>query len=309
MHAVFKKLIFIVVGLGISLIAAAQSRSNAIAFASDTQEPMWVEKLFLKQNQNLKATKMIFKDVDTLRPAAFFIMGDVVSLGKSKSAWGNIDKYIKQLRKDSIPVYATLGNHEVMFNTAKGTKNFLTRFPSYKPVGYAEIIDSVAVILLNSNFGTMTAGEITAQNDWYKQELALLDKDPAVKCVIVGCHHSPYTNSTIVNPSVSVQQNFGEPFLKSSKCVLFISGHSHNYERFKVKGKYFIVIGGGGGLHQPLRANNDIMHDLSGDYKPAFHYLNISRVQDKLEVTSRELKSDFSGFRDGFSFSVNTVSH
>lgn len=75
-----------------------------------------------------------------------------------------------------------------------------------------------------------------------------------------------------------------------------------------MKGKSFVVIGGGGGLHQPLRANNDTMHDLSADYKPAFYYLNISRVQDKLEVSSRMLKPDFSGFQDGFSFSVKIAS-
>lgn len=305
----FKKSIFIIAGLAISFIASAQTKSPVIAFASDTQEPMWVEKLFLKQDHNLKATKMIFSDVDTLRPSAFFILGDVVSLGKSKAAWRNIDKYIKQLREDSVPVFATLGNHEVMFNAAKGTRNFLRRFPLYNPAGHTEIVDSVAVVLLNSNFTAMTAAEITAQNDWYKQQLTLLDQDPAVKCVIVGCHHSPYTNSTVVNPSVAVQENFVPPFLQAAKCVLFISGHSHNYERFRMKDKDFLVIGGGGGLHQPLKPNNDIMHDLSIDYKPAFHYLKISRMQDKLEITSRELNPDFSGLQDGFSFSINTSVH
>ncbi|WP_214073847.1 metallophosphoesterase [Mucilaginibacter sp. dw_454] len=309
MRCAFSKLIFITVGLALSFVATAQTKSPVIAFASDTQEPMWIEKLFLKQDHNLQATKMIFKDVDTLRPAALFILGDVVSLGKSKAAWSNIDKYITQLRKDSIPVFATLGNHEVMFNAAKGTQNFLRRFPLYKPAGYAEIVDSVAVVLLNSNFATMNSVEITAQDSWYKQELTALDKDPAVKLIIVGCHHSPYTNSTIVNPSVLVQQHFVEPFQHAAKCVLFASGHSHNYERFKVKGKDFLVIGGGGGLHQPLRANNDLMHDLSADYKPAFHYLKISRLGNTLQVTSRELKSDFSRFQDGFSFSINSASH
>jgi len=293
--------------LGASLIAPAQTKSPVITFASDTQEPMWVEKLMLKQDHNLKATKMIFQDLDTLRPAAFFILGDVVSLGKSNAAWSNIDKYVKQLRKDSIPVYATLGNHEVMFNAAKGTKNFSNRFPFYKPEGYAEIIDSVAVILLNSNFGAMTTAEIRSQDEWYKQQLTLFDKDQAVKLVIVGCHHSPYTNSKIVKPSVAVQDHFVEPFLHAAKCALFISGHSHNYERFQVKGKYFLVIGGGGGLHQPLNANNDTMHDLSADYKPAFHYLKITRTDNRLQVTSRQLKADSSGLIDGYSFAVDGI--
>ena len=304
MQCVFKKYLYLLAGLAMGLTASAQTPSSVIAFASDTQEPMWVEKLFLKQNRNLEATKMIFKDVDTLRPRALFLLGDVVSSGKSNAAWRNMDKYIEQLRKDSILVFATLGNHDVMFNAAKGTKNFMRRFPLYQPAGSVQIVDSVAVILLNSNFGAMGAAEIIAQDNWYKQELVVLDKDPAVKFVIVGCHHSPYTNSQIVKPSVLVREHFVEPFLHAAKCALFVSGHSHNYERFKVKDKYFLVIGGGGGLHQPLKANNDLMNDLSADYKPAFHYLNISRIKDKLEVTSRKLKPDFSGFQDGFSFSV-----
>src|ERR1700761_6611889 len=108
------KILLTVAVLAVSHIATAQVKQPVIAFTSDTQEPMWIEKLFLKQNQNLKATKMIFSDVDTLRPSALFILGDVVSSGRSNAAWRNIDKYIAQLRKDSIPVFATLGNHDVM---------------------------------------------------------------------------------------------------------------------------------------------------------------------------------------------------
>lgn len=288
-------------------ILAAQNKQPIIAFASDTQEPMWIETLWLKTDNNLKATKMIFKDVDTLRPKAFFILGDVVSLGKSRSAWKNIDRYLGKMVKDSIPVYATLGNHEVMFNSKKGIRNFRKRFPTYDPSGYAEIVDSVAVILLNSNFAVMSSAEITQQNNWYKADLKVLDNDPAVKMIIVGCHHSPYTNSTIVSPSEGVRQNFVPPFIKSKKAVLFLSGHSHNFESFKMQGKYFLVIGGGGGLHQPLRANNEKMHDLAADYKPEFHYLEVSRQGDVLCVLSRKLSKDFSGFSDGFSLKIGML--
>ena len=284
--------------------AAAQQRKPVISFASDTQEPMWIEKLFLKADHNLQATKMIFKDVDTLRPSALFILGDVVSLGKRARAWTNIDKYIKQTTHDSIPVYATLGNHEVMFNAQKGTRNFKVRFPMYNPAGFTEIVDSVAVILLNSNFNAMDAAAIATQNNWYTQKLATLDNDQAIKFIIVGCHHSPYTNSRIVTPSAAVQQNFLPAFFHSKKAVLFVSGHSHNFEHFKVKGKNFLVIGGGGGLHQPLNVNNETMHDLAADYKPMFHYLEVYRENNQLNILSRQLKPDFSGFTDGLHFSV-----
>lgn len=288
--------------------AIGQSK-QVIAFASDTQEPMWIERLFLKSNNNLAATKMIFQDIDSLRPAGLFILGDVVSSGKSAAAWKNIDQYIQRLRKHSVPVYATLGNHDVMFNPQKGTTNFIKRFPLYKPVGYTTIIDSMAIILLNSNFNTMTATEIGAQNERYEKELKELDQNPAVKYIIVGCHHSPFTNSSIVNPSRAVELNFLPAFVQSGKAVLFLSGHSHNFERFKVKGKYFVVIGGGGGLHQPLKKKKKGTNDLSADYKPMFHYLLVSRDHGGLKILSRYLKPDFSGFEDGFHFDVNSLSH
>lgn len=305
MRGTFLTCLWILFALMSGGVALAQQKHPVIVFTSDTQEPMWIEKLFLKPNHNLQATQMIFKDVTALRPSAFFILGDVVSLGKSNSAWKNIDLYIKQTQKDSVPIYATLGNHEVMFNSKKGIRNFKARFPMYDPVGYMEVIDSVAVIMLNSNFGAMGIAQVNNQNTWYQNKLKALDKDPAIKLIIVGCHHSPYTNSRIVRPSVLVQRNFVQPFIASKKCVLFLSGHSHNYERFRVQGKYFVVIGGGGGLHQPLNANNDIMNDLSGDYKPAFHYLEVKREGNTLQVLSRQLKPDLSGFTDGFMFKTN----
>jgi len=289
-----------------SLIAASgfsQEKKPVIAFTSDTQEPMWVEKILLKSNHNQKATEMIFKDVLALRPSGFFILGDAVSLGYKNKKWAAIDACIKQCTIDSIPVYATLGNHEVMFNAKRGIKNFQTRFPMYKAAGYTEIIDSVAVVLLNSNFSKMNAAEILAQDNWYAKMIKKLDKDAAIKFIIVGCHHSPYTNSKIVKPSMEVRQNFLPAFINSKKCVLFLSGHSHNFEHFNMQGKHFLVIGGGGGLHQPLYTK-EVSHDLSAGYKPAFHYLIIRRFNDSLQVVSRQLKSDFTGFGNGFAFTV-----
>jgi len=291
--------------LGCVYTVQAQQKHPFIAFTSDTQEPMWVETLFLKTNNNLQATKMVFNDVDAVHPSAFFILGDVVSWGRSNSAWTNVDKYIKNTNQDSIPVYATLGNHEVLFGSRAGTRNFRKRFPMFDPAGYTEVVDSVAVVLLNSNFDKMSIADIDNQDEWYVKKLKALDADQAIKCIIVGCHHSPFTNSTIVKPSAMVDKHFVPAFIATKKCMLFLSGHSHNFEEFKVQGKYFLVIGGGGGLHQPLFANNDKMHDLAADYKPAFHYLEVRRNGNALQLLSRQLKPDFSGFTNGLNFKIS----
>jgi len=73
-----------------------------------------------------------------------------------------------------------------------------------------------------------------------------------------------------------------------------------------VHGKYFLVIGGGGGIHQPLHTGKEPTHDLSPNYKPAFHYLEVKRNHDSLQVISRQLTADFSEFKDGLAFAVGS---
>jgi hypothetical protein len=92
------------------------------------------------------------------------------------------------------------------------------------------------------------------QDEWLKKTLADLDADAAVQSVIVCCHHSPFTNSRIVRPSKEVEEKFVPLYLESRKARLFLSGHCHAFEHYKVKGKDFLVIGGGGGLRQPFTA-------------------------------------------------------
>lgn len=275
-----------------------------IIFASDTQAPMWVETLWLKSSHNRTATKKIFSDIQQQQPSHVFILGDVVNLGYSNRQWKPIDRYLKSLRGEGVKVDAILGNHEVMGLAGVGQQKFQKRFPDHVRTGYVKVVDSVAVVLLNSNFRALSAEEDARQIHWFKNTLDSLDADSSVKFVIAGCHHSPFTNSKIVGPSVPVQQKFVPAFLASRKSKLFLSGHCHGFEHYRVQGKDFLVIGGGGGLHQPLKECSKDMPDICEAYKPLFHYLSIRRNGDELEVTSRELKKDFSQFDDGMSFSI-----
>src|SRR3954462_8621811 len=121
---------------------------STIAFASDTQAPMWIETLWLKPDHNRTATRMVFTDILSQRPSAVFLLGDVVNLGSSDKQWMPMHQYLTQLRDSNIGVHAILGNHEVMGESKIGERKFQQRFPDHVNTGYVEVVDSVAIVLL-----------------------------------------------------------------------------------------------------------------------------------------------------------------
>lgn len=309
-----KSCIFLLSGLLPFISFAQLSRSSAalqgaeIDFISDTQQPMWVEKIILKPTHNIKATSLLFSEILKTKPKSLYMLGDVVSLGYRNRKWKNVDHFLDNCRKENTTVCGLLGNHDVMGRRKKGERMFDKRFPENVRTGYISVTDSVAIILLNSNFNKLSAGDKNKQAQWYQSALNALDSNEAIKAVIVTCHHAPYTNSKIVGSSKQVQQNFVPGYIASKKARLFITGHAHGFEHFKVMGKDFLVIGGGGGLHQPLDNSEKRIPDAALEYKPLFHYLSVRRVSDELLVTSHYLKNDFASFDTGHSFTTTQSS-
>lgn len=266
---------------------------------------MWVEKIFLKSNQNTLATQLLFAEITQYNPQCLFILGDVVSKGSKEKKWKEMDQYLAGARANGIPVYALLGNHDVMCNARKGEANFNKRFPDQVNTGFIKIVDSVAVVLLNSNFKTLSAEQLKQQQEFYAEALTALDADPAVRCIIVTCHHAPYSNSKIVGSNKRVQEQFVPLFHRSRKAKLFMTGHAHDFEYFRFNGKHFLTIGGGGGLHQPLNTDEDRLPNEAGDYNPEFQYVLVRRTGTQLTITSKRLKEDFLGVEAGYRFTVD----
>jgi UDP-2,3-diacylglucosamine pyrophosphatase LpxH len=286
-------------------VVTARLQAQELYFVSDTQQPLLVEKIIHKSNHNKNATANIFASILKDKPTSLYMLGDVVGLGYANKKWKKVDLFLDSCRKQGTGVCGVLGNHEVMGRKKKGEQNFQQRFPMNVRTGYVSVTDSVAVVLLNSNFNTLSASDENKQQEWYKATLESLDQTDSIKAVIVCCHHAPYSNSKVVKCSNKVQEHFVPGYIASKKTQLFITGHAHAFEHFKIKGKDFLVIGGGGGLHQRLNNTAGSLPDLSVDYKPMFHYLSVKRSADRLLITSHFLKKDFSGFDKGISFNTN----
>lgn len=306
-----KYIIFWYVFLNVVQLNAQQSMhdttKNTIDFVSDTQQPMGIEKIYLRPTQNTRATAMIFDAILHDRPAALFMLGDIVALGYKNRKWVKVDQFLDSTKKYGINTYAILGNHDVMLRDRRGEMNFLKRFPTHIRTGYVQVIDSLAILLLNSNFSKLSPEAIAKQHQWYLQELDSLNNNPAIKGIIVTCHHPVFTNSNMVKPSEEVRLQFLPGFIATSKCKLFITGHAHAFEHFKYQNKDFLVIGGGGGLHQPLTTKSGMPADVASAYKPLFHYLQLKRFGEVIQLTSFRLVGDFSGFTAGYNFVINLI--
>jgi hypothetical protein len=282
--------------------------SAVICFISDTQEPMWIEKMIYKYNHNNNARKVIFNKILEMAPNAVFHLGDIVAMGSSKSEWARIDTFVNKLKLKDIPFYPIPGNHEYLFFSKSGMNNFTKRYPYASITGYSKVIANTAVVLFNSNFNKLTKKQFNRQLEWYKSTLKHYQSDSLISFILVGCHHSPFTNSKVVSPSKGVQKYFLPDFYKTSKCKLFISGHAHAFEHFKIKGKDFLVIGGGGGIQQELYTGSQEKYkDLfdSSSEKRMFHFITINIDKDKLIIRLEMLNKDFKTFNNSYKFILN----
>jgi hypothetical protein len=301
-HICNNSLFFILVLLLINIYCGFSQEirdPQRIYFISDVQAPMWVERVITKEDSNEEARDALFANIILQHPQDLFMLGDLTSKGSKEKVWAPLDTFLHSLKRTNTSVYAIPGNHEYMGKSSKGLQLFKQRFQEQWLYGYCVNIDSLAMVMLNSNFKQLGEKQLSKQLKWYRIKMDSLDADPGIKAIIVCTHHAPFTNSDVVNPSQKVLDSIVPTFENSKKSKLFISGHSHNLEYFPGKnGKHFLVIGGGGGLRQSLkpmeeRKSTDLCNQ---DEKPRFFYLVIEKNGNYLKLIITGFKKDFKFF-------------
>jgi hypothetical protein len=277
------------------------SVQHSIIFISDTQAPIRFEKIIMRTHRNEEATKILLNTIlsDSI-VSSVFLLGDVTAIGSFEYNWTMIDSFLTCLKVRQISAYVAAGNHDYLLSPSTGEANLRKRFPDFKRTGYTIRNGPLALVLLNSNFAELNYSEEVQQQEWYLNELHTLDQDSAIKLVAVGCHHPPFSNSTIVGHDKQVRDKFVPPFMKSNKCRLFLSGHAHTFQHFKdtVANKHFLVIGGGGGLLHTLKAGEpDELQDQvqwNTEYR-MFHFVRGVISTDGLSLNVMMLTEDLAG--------------
>lgn len=181
-------------------------------------------------------------------------LGDIAyASGKPGELNGNFFAVYKQLLR-YVPAYPTIGNHERL--THRG-----------RPYFEAFVLPD-AERYYSFNWGDVhfVAIDTTLRDS---KQLRWLDEDlrnNKLPWVIVYGHHPMYTNS-LRGAQLSIRKAFSKIFT-AHHVDLVLTGHEHQYERFRVGGVNYVVSGGGGG-----RLTRFFGHSMALKQATVHHYL------------------------------------
>ncbi len=164
-----------------------------------------------------------------------------------------------------VPTFPTLGNHER--RTRQG-RPYLEAFVLPEPERYYSF-----------DWGNVHFVAIdTTQRD--AKQLTWLDDDLGknkLPWVIAFGHHPMYTNS-LRGPQQWIRKAFSK-ILTDHKVDLVLTGHEHQYERFRVADVNYVVSGGGGGQLTRLYGSSRALKQFT-----LHHFLAFEVGPDKLEM-------------------------
>jgi hypothetical protein len=272
-------------------------RSGRFAVVSDFQRTSRAE---LWREHNPDERRRIVRRIAEEAPDFLVVLGDLVFSGSSAAHWAEFDLLAEPLRDAGIPILPVLGNHEYWVSPRRALPAYFERFPHLEGRHwYSVAYGDLALLFLDSNRRWLSAAAWTEQLGWYRAELQRLDRDPAIRGVLVMLHHPPYTNSTVTSDERHVQRFFVPDFAAAARTIGMFSGHVHSYERFARGEKTFLVTGGGGGPRVRLASGSRRRHadDLfSGPPVRDFHFLLCEHETGGISIEARGLSKRGTAF-------------
>lgn len=235
--------------------------------------------------------------VAAANPAFVCFTGDLVFNGDDADDWKVWDSETSVWREKNIPVYPTLGNHDIRKNEKIALGNYFQRFPDLKNSRYYSVrAANTLTLVLDSSLDEMSG----LQGEWLARKLDNIPSD--VDFVFLMLHHPPYTSSSDMKMlngghSARSQEKLLAKMLearqeqarqqKARVHFIVFSGHVHNYERHEHGGVTYFVSGGGGAHAYPIdRAPDDPFQSKEINY----HYLLVEVDHAQLKISMNRLE-------------------
>src|SRR5271157_3160271 len=240
---------------------------------------------------NPPVRRELVKAIAQTNPAFVALTGDIVYNGYDKDDWKVWDSETAVWRAKKIPVYPTLGNHDLHGDEKVALANYFERFPDLKNSLYYSVRAANTLMLVVDSSLDETAGR---QGQWLTQKLGHVPGD--VDFVFIVLHHPPYTSSSDAkkfgggHSARSHEQELAKTLEERQQNlrarIVVFSGHVHNYERHEHGGVTYFVTGGAGAHAYPIeRAPGDPFQSKEVNY----HYLQVEVDHGKLKITMHRL--------------------
>ena len=176
-----------------------------------------------------------------------------------------------------VPIFPSIGNHER--RTREGEPYF-EAFVLPEPERYYSFDwGDVHFVAID------TTQRDAKQVQWLDDDLRK-NKQP---WVIVFGHHPMYTNS-LRGPQMWIRQAFAKT-LTNHKVDMVVTGHEHQYERFKVGGVNYIVSGGGGGRLTRFFGTQRALKQATVHHYLSFEVTKNKLVMKAIDINGKEIET------------------
>lgn len=233
----------------------------------------------------------LVQSIAQVHPDFICFTGDIVYNGYDANDWKIWDSETSIWREEKIPVYPSLGNHDLHGDPRIALANYFERFPDLRDSRYYSVRAANALILVLDSSLDETTGP---QGTWLIDKLGRVPK--GVNFVFLMFHHPPYTSSSDEKKlggghSARTKEQELAKVLEARQAqapfrIVVFNGHVHNYEWHEHGGIAYFVTGGGGAHAYPIeRAADDPFQSKDVNY----HYLIVEVRDSQVAVTMNRL--------------------
>src|SRR5581483_9207515 len=200
--------------------------------------------------------------------------GDMTGDAASDALWRRFFA-IEAPLVSSVPMYAAIGNHELLNDPGLTHYHRFFAPPDLAP-GEPDNERYYSFRYANALFVALDGNQShsQAQAQWLTRTLDAAAADRAIAHTFVFFHQPPFSNGDICGSAA--EQGLWVPELERRGVRAVFTGHDHSYQHLERNGvRYFVTGGGGAPLHKESVSCPEYDRHALVMFRGAYHYLRV----------------------------------